>query len=179
MYVTNIIVALWPLCFWGGGVWQTIGLVRFIEYEINLAWLFIAKLIFTCRCVYCYTVHIGTLISNVPSYQSQNLPISAQTACATLVASGTSQQNSPVGDMTLALRRFRLTVPSSPLVLLNDVGFPSGPGTVIIPPGKSHSPSRFGGAWQHSNLSVMHWSPVLDVVLVSPISLMGMTLLLA
>ena len=46
-----------------------------------------------------------------------NSPIMAQILCVTSAASGTTQQNSPVGDMTLELRRFRLTVPSSPLFL--------------------------------------------------------------
>ena len=46
-----------------------------------------------------------------------NSPIMAQIFCVTSAASGTTQQNSPVGDMTLELRRFRLTIPSSPLFL--------------------------------------------------------------
>jgi hypothetical protein len=77
--------------------------------------------------------------------------------------------------MTTVLRRFRLTVPSSPLVLENDVGFSSGPGTVVSL-GKSHSPALLFRLRQHGILSVMHWSPEMDVF---PISVMGMIVLLA
>ena len=45
------------------------------------------------------------------------LPKLAQTVWSTPVASGTTQQNLPVGIITSELRRFRLTVPSSPLFL--------------------------------------------------------------
>ena len=106
-----------------------------------------------------------------------NSLIVAQTLCMISLASGNSQQNSPVGYMTPVLRRFRLTDPSSLLVLWNVVA-PVCIGT-CVPLGKYHCPNLFGLVAQHGLLSVMHWSPVLDVLVVSPISVMGMTLLLA
>jgi hypothetical protein len=109
-----------------------------------------------------------------------------QALCITFRASGTTQQNSPVGIMTLALRRFRLTVPSSPLVRENVVASPCL--GAIIPSGKYHSPALLASAEQHDILSVMHWSPlfefesvsiVISSVSVCPISVMRMSLLLA
>ena len=55
------------------------------------------------------------IISQKFKFVSNSL-IVAQTPCITSRASGTTQQNSPIGNMTLVLRRLRLTVPSSPLV---------------------------------------------------------------
>ena len=103
--------------------------------------------------------------------------MSAHTVTSVEVASGTTQQNLPVGIITLELRRFRLTVPSSPLFLKNDVA-PPGVGTTPPLSGKNHSPCLLGRVAQHGLLSVMHWSPLFDVALVSSISVMRITLLL-
>ena len=46
-------------------------------------------------------------------------PISTQTVCSTSLASGTLQQNLPVGDMTSLSRRYKLISPLSLLSLPN------------------------------------------------------------
>ena len=106
-------------------------------------------------------------------------PMLAQTVSMASVASGTMQQYSPVGITTSVLTLFKLTVPVFPLFLKNDVALlapaPST-GTCVLS-GKYHCPAL--DVAQHGILSVMHWSPVLDVLLVTPISVMGMILLLA
>ena len=102
------------------------------------------------------------------------------TVWLTSAASGTTQQNSPVRDIAFP-KRFKLTVPSSwPLFPMNldPVLF------ITVPFGKNHSSAVFGANLQHGILSVIQCSALLEFwgngveTLVSPISVMRMTLLL-
>ena len=128
------------------------------------------------------TLQVGNImiVTSTSYYLSlfihSHLPMLAHTVTLVEVASGTTQQNLPVGIITSLLRRFRLTSPLTPLVRENRS---SSPSLETTPPlsGKYHSPCLFAsiGDEQHGLLSVMHWSPLFGVC---PISVMRMTLLL-